>query len=227
MKLANIELEPGKERYDGGSWHVEGQLNEKIRASAIYYYDECNVSPSRLAFRQTSDGLQTYEQNDDEGLDAIFGMTRNTVRIQMLGSVLTREDRIVAFANNLQHRVSPFELIDKTRRGWRKILAFFLIDPELPIISTATVPPQRTDWWAAQVRLVKPFAGLPTEIFDQIMSVRHLSDNSCGIEERQWLTPLGTAPCFSNQSRERKGGTTRTDGGTLGKVRLRPSSASS
>lgn len=170
MKLANIELEPGKERYDGGSWHVEGQLNEKIRASAIYYYDECNVSPSRLAFRQTSDGLQTYEQNDDEGLDAIFGMTRNTVRIQMLGSVLTREDRIVAFANNLQHRVSPFELIDKTRRGWRKILAFFLIDPELPIISTATVPPQRTDWWAAQVRLVKPFAGLPTEIFDQIMS---------------------------------------------------------
>ena len=174
VKLANIELGPGKEHYDGGSWHVEGQLNEKIRASAIYYYDECNVSPSRLAFRQTSEELENYEQDDETGLGAIFGMTRDAARLQTLGSVLTREDRIVAFPNSLQHRVSPFELIDKTRRGWRKILAFFLIDPELPIMSTATIPPQRMDWWAAQVKLVQPFAGLPTEIFDLIISVRHL-----------------------------------------------------
>jgi hypothetical protein len=26
VKLANIELTPDKPEYDGGSWHVEGQL---------------------------------------------------------------------------------------------------------------------------------------------------------------------------------------------------------
>ena len=28
VKLANIHLTPEKPRYEGGSWHVEGQLNE-------------------------------------------------------------------------------------------------------------------------------------------------------------------------------------------------------
>ena len=30
VKLANIHLTPEKPRYEGGSWHVEGQLNENM-----------------------------------------------------------------------------------------------------------------------------------------------------------------------------------------------------
>lgn len=30
VKLANIHLTPGKPRYEGGSWHVEGKLNENM-----------------------------------------------------------------------------------------------------------------------------------------------------------------------------------------------------
>jgi hypothetical protein len=51
IKLANIMLTPEKPTYDGGSWHVEGQLNEKICATALYYYDCENVTDSYLAFR--------------------------------------------------------------------------------------------------------------------------------------------------------------------------------
>lgn len=51
VKLANIELTPTKPDYDGGSWHIEGQLNEHICASALYYYDSENVTESFLAFR--------------------------------------------------------------------------------------------------------------------------------------------------------------------------------
>ena len=55
VKLANIELTPEKPTYDGGSWHVEGQLNERICATALYYYDCQNIADSYLAFRHRTD----------------------------------------------------------------------------------------------------------------------------------------------------------------------------
>lgn len=57
VKLANIELTPEKPTYEGGSWHVEGQLNEQICATALYYYDSDNVEDNTLAFRH-----RTYEE---------------------------------------------------------------------------------------------------------------------------------------------------------------------
>ncbi|KAL1979846.1 hypothetical protein VTN96DRAFT_5054 [Rasamsonia emersonii] len=55
VKLANIELTPEKPEYEGGSWHVEGQLNEHICATALYYYSNENITPSTLSFRQRAD----------------------------------------------------------------------------------------------------------------------------------------------------------------------------
>lgn len=52
FKLANIHLTPEKPEFEGGSWHVEGALNEHICAAALYYYDEENITASHLAFRQ-------------------------------------------------------------------------------------------------------------------------------------------------------------------------------
>jgi len=65
--------------------------------------------------------------------------------------VLCREGRLITFPNILQHRVLPFQLADPTKNGHRKILALFLVDPRMKIISTANVPPQRRDWWAQEV----------------------------------------------------------------------------
>ena len=45
----------------------------------------------------------------------------------------------------------------------------FLIDPHVKILSTANVPPQRRDWWAEEVRKIKPLANLPVELFDRII----------------------------------------------------------
>jgi hypothetical protein len=52
VKLANIELTPDEPSYEGGTWHVEGQMNEHICATALYYYDNVNITESHLAFRQ-------------------------------------------------------------------------------------------------------------------------------------------------------------------------------
>lgn len=69
----------------------------------------------------------------------------------------------------MQHRVSSFRLADPTKPGHRKIVAMFLVDPHIPILSTANVPPQRRDWWAAEVRKVDRFAALPEELFQAII----------------------------------------------------------
>lgn len=62
VKLANIELTPMTPEYDGGSWHIEGQLDEHICASALYYYDSENVTENFLAFRQRVEGEELEEK---------------------------------------------------------------------------------------------------------------------------------------------------------------------
>ncbi|MFI9114077.1 DUF4246 domain-containing protein [Streptomyces venezuelae] len=142
VKLATIHLTPDKPEYAGGSWHVEGMLNERIVSTGIYYWDNENITESRLGFRAALDDPE-YEQSDDNGVREVYGLENEDALNQMLGSVSTPEGRCLAFPNILQHRVSPFRLADRTRPGHRKILAFFLVDPARTIVSTSDVPPQQ------------------------------------------------------------------------------------
>ncbi|MFJ6405453.1 DUF4246 domain-containing protein [Streptomyces hydrogenans] len=146
VKLATIHLTPDRPEYAGGSWHVEGMLNERIVSTGIHYWDGENTTESRLGFRAALDDPE-YEQNDDEGMREVYGLENEDALNQVLGSVPTPAGRCLAFPNVLQHRVGPFRLADPARPGHRKILAFFLVDPSEPIVSTSDVPPQQP--WAA------------------------------------------------------------------------------
>jgi hypothetical protein len=174
FKLANIHLTPENPRYQGGSWHVEGTLNEMICASAIYYYDQDNITDSHLAFRQALDIEEVSmipEQSEFYSLESYLGIEDAGSAVQDLGQVLTREGRLLVFPNCLQHQVQPFELQDKTRPGHRKILAMFLVNPHRPILSSAHVPPQRRDWWADEVRRQGALSALPNEIVDMTINM--------------------------------------------------------
>ncbi|KAF6063361.1 hypothetical protein FOB64_006339 [Candida albicans] len=71
VKLINIELTPEiNPVYAGGSWHVEGGINEDIIATVLYYYDVENITESKLSFRTGFDD-PNYEQGDDS-LDYLF-----------------------------------------------------------------------------------------------------------------------------------------------------------
>lgn len=146
VKLAAIHLTPEKPEYPGGSWHVEGMLNERIVSTGIYYWDSENITESQLGFRTVVDEPE-YEQNDDKGVRQVYGLGNEGSLNQVLGSVSTPAGRCLAFPNVLQHRVSPFRLADPTRPGYRKILAFFLVDPSVRTVSTSDVPPQQP--WSA------------------------------------------------------------------------------
>ncbi|MEV0975218.1 DUF4246 domain-containing protein [Streptomyces sp. NPDC049915] len=142
VKLATIHLTPDKPEYPGGSWHVEGMLNERIVSTGIYYWDSENITESRLSFRAALDDPD-YEQSDDNGMREVYGLENEDALNQMLGSASTPAGRCLAFPNILQHRVGSFRLADPTRPGHRKILAFFLVDPSEKIVSTSDVPPQQ------------------------------------------------------------------------------------
>ncbi|KAL0477443.1 DUF4246 domain-containing protein [Acrasis kona] len=167
VKLANIHLTPEKPTYEGGTYHIEGMKNEGIVASGIYYYEFDNISESVLRFRMAVSEPE-YEQGDDFGVNAIYGIGNDDKLNQVVGGVITKQDRCIAFPNSMQHRVEPFELVDKTRPGYRKILVLFLIDPGTRILSTADIPPQQKEWLVQELALHLK-EKLPIEIISYIV----------------------------------------------------------
>jgi hypothetical protein len=149
--------------------------NEHICATALYYYSNENIEDSNLAFRQQSsteaaDAFRPhYEQDYHDWFPAIFGCESGGPGIQFVGNVETREGRLLTFPNILQHQVQPFSLVDRTKPGHRKILALFLVDPYLPILSTANIPCQQRDWWRDHIaQLGTNLDQLPVELQDAV-----------------------------------------------------------
>lgn len=157
VKMASIELTPDKPEFPAGGWHIEGMLNEKICATALYYLDSENITDSSLSFRTYTNMYQDDLQRDVgqdsyKWLECNYGANLTCGPcLQSYGSVNTPEGRLLTFPNVFQHRVSPFELVDKTKPGHRRFIALWLVDPHQRIISTANVPPQQQDWWAESV----------------------------------------------------------------------------
>ncbi|MEV7617337.1 DUF4246 domain-containing protein [Streptomyces sp. NPDC089799] len=166
VKLATIHLTPEDPEYAGGSWHVEGMLNERIVSTGLYYWDSENITESRLGFRAALDD-PSYEQSDDNGVREVYGLEDEDALNQVLGSASTPAGRCLAFPNVLQHRVGPFRLADPTRAGHRKILAFFLVDPSTTVVSTSDVPPQQP--WSETSTMTLAQAG---EYREQLMKER-------------------------------------------------------
>lgn len=131
-----------------------------------------------MSFRHLADPYQSAEdighrQDDDTFLSEIFGIENDDSvngAIQDIGSVETREGRVLTFPNIFQHRVEPFSLTDRTKPGHRKIVALFLVDPHVRIISTANVPCQQKEWWAEEVARKRLLPKLPIELQLQIAS---------------------------------------------------------
>lgn len=99
---------------------------------------------------------------------------------QNFNAVITSSGRAVAFPNIYQHQVKPFSLADKTKPGHRKILAFFLVDPDKRIPSTANVAPQQREWIEHELckpRIASPenaLPALPVEVWAQIVDMADL-----------------------------------------------------
>ncbi|KAK5991331.1 hypothetical protein PT974_09612 [Cladobotryum mycophilum] len=164
VKMTSIELTPEKPEFPAGNWQIEGQMNEKICATALFYIDSENVTSSHLSFRMPT---STYINDDMKSgqdrynyLERVYGTAFGGVGdhrdaeeggpgscLQTFGDVETPEGRLLAFPNVFHHKVSSFRLEDPSKPGHQRFLALWLVDPHRRIISTANVPPQQKDWW--------------------------------------------------------------------------------
>jgi len=109
--MASIELTPEKPSFSGGGWHVEGQMNERICATALYYLDSENIFDSSLSFRMRTSMYLDDEQGFNVGQDRYHWLQQNygtylgcasgPPTLQNYGEVQTRQGRLLTFPNVL------------------------------------------------------------------------------------------------------------------------------
>ncbi|EGF77823.1 hypothetical protein BATDEDRAFT_13568 [Batrachochytrium dendrobatidis JAM81] len=145
VKLTNIQLTPSKPKYDEGNWHIEGPTNESIVATGLYYYDVENITTPKLDFREAVDCF--YQRVSDMYWKDVYGIDRESLQNQYIGSLEVSNGRCVVYPNRYQHKEQSFELADPTQPGHCKILTFFVVNPSCRIVSTAHVAPQQPQWY--------------------------------------------------------------------------------
>jgi hypothetical protein len=96
-------------------------------------------------------------------------VNRKAQPFNMSGTSSPRKAASLPSRNIFQHRVGPFSLADKTKPGHRKILALFLVDPHIRIISTANVPCQQKAFWAEELRAQRTFPKFPNEVPKEVV----------------------------------------------------------
>lgn len=186
LHVQDINLTPVKTKYEGEEWHIQGQRNERICATAIYVYSALNTTPAQISFRKRVHVEEALIAKDyiqePPWAPEIYGARHGDAAIQHMADIKLREGRVVTYPNIFQTRLMPFELMDKSKSGHVKLLILHLIDPQRRMLSTSMVPPQRRDWWAGEVRRRNAkLWRLPKEIWDRI--VENVDGYPIGIEE--------------------------------------------
>ena len=114
-----------------------------------------NIKGSYLQFRDegVSDGnkaaYNSIEQDDHASAWEQFRKEKYDPSWRHRGKVAIDQEKVIVFTNNWQHRVTKHKLRDPGQEGRRKILVFFLVDPEHRIVSSEMVQFQQKDVMAA------------------------------------------------------------------------------
>ena len=157
---------------------MEGTPAERIVATSITYLFCSNLTESRLSFRLpvVTDVSVDYEQDDEKCVESIYGIDLSGSREGLItcsgGSIIAEEGKTVVFPNSMQHCVEPFSLKDPSKSGRRTILALFLVDPEIDdkeIHSTASVPPQQSEWLRDLMMETYSLQQLGPDLIDKII----------------------------------------------------------
>jgi len=145
VKIADYEVQPGQTHE--GVWHVEGMSHENIVATAelVLRKDTAlnggNLSFKR-AFQRDEAGMMfsSFPQCRPMGVDAIV-----QDGLLPLGQLGLPEGRLVAFPNSHVHRLQIISNTDANGSpvAVRRIVVFWLVNPDRRILSTAHVPPQQ------------------------------------------------------------------------------------
>ncbi|KAJ6093378.1 Protein of unknown function DUF4246 [Penicillium sp. IBT 16267x] len=148
-RIMSVDMAPGSPPYET-EWHVEGQMNEHICAAAFIFLEYENMEEASMEFRNVVDTDMLNDVEHEPGdfiwLKQVFGLENGEPAVQCQGSIRCPAGRVIIFPSTVQHKMTKFELKDKSKPGTNRCLLFYLVDPNIRIISTANIPPQRLDW---------------------------------------------------------------------------------
>lgn len=140
VKIADYSFAPGASF--SGVWHYEGMAHENIVMTGLFYphTDE----------KLTGGGLEFKRQfTDAEGYRLLFGVSQcrpswlnDTISegFVPLGWTTTETGKLMVFPNCHAHRV--LDMVNNTEETLRRrLVVFFVVDPDDPIPSSAQHPP--------------------------------------------------------------------------------------
>lgn len=108
------------------------------------------MEEASMEFRNIFDIDMLSDVEHDPGdfiwLQQVFGLENGEPAVQCPGSIRCSAGRAIMFPSTVQHRMTKFELKNMSNAGRCRCLVFYLVDPNIRIISTANIPPQRFDW---------------------------------------------------------------------------------
>lgn len=151
-KIVDYELSSQSQMNYEGVWHVEGMSHEEIVATGLYILDrDEDIEGGSIIFQRSF--------HKDE-CDEIFEMVPQDRHLLLdetienglspLGMIETLRGRLIVFPNSHVHKVSTMKKVlkdekDKDKISRRRIVVFFLVNPEKRIISTREVMPQQEE----------------------------------------------------------------------------------
>lgn len=158
-KIVDYELTPQQDSYEG-VWHVEGMSHEEIVLTCLFILDrDKSIEGGEIEFKRTflTDEVDLIRGKISQSRPDHFS---NMIEegLLPLGTVATPAGRLVVFPNSHVHRVKAMKLIrprhsdetcyeNRERRqaiiAKRRIVVFFVINPQKRIISTREVAPQQ------------------------------------------------------------------------------------
>jgi predicted DNA-binding WGR domain protein len=143
-KIVEYHLNEGE--IHEGVWHVEGMSHENIIATCVYVLDRDEaMEGGRLAFKRAytieEAGLLFWNVDQCRPMAIEELIRKATIPI---GSIETPKGNMFVFPNSHIHKLSTMNVLKGSQFAKRKVIVFWLVDPETPIISTANVEKQQS-----------------------------------------------------------------------------------
>jgi predicted DNA-binding WGR domain protein len=148
-----VEYRVNKEEEFEGVWHVEGMSHENVLATGLCIVKrDANFEGADISFKRYLFA--------EEATDLICSTVQNAARpteqmdggdVRPLGTVKTPAGRAMVWPNSHIHKVSKMDSSDGTD-ATRRILVFWLVNPDTPIVSTANVQKQQGRMTLAQAK---------------------------------------------------------------------------
>jgi hypothetical protein len=151
-KIVDYELTPQHDTYEG-VWHVEGMSHEEIVLTCLYILDrDESIEGGEIEFKRA------FLRDEAEHMFSKVPQARPRPLDEMveeglvpLGTVETLAGRLVVFPNSHVHRVKEMKLVRRQSTGEkrtavvakRRIVVFFVVNPQKRIVSTREVAPQQ------------------------------------------------------------------------------------